>query len=350
MREKCQNVGDCMKVYITTAILTIVLLLASIGLRQQVWQNAPLPKDEEQQGLNKQIVINFSHVVAEDTPKGQATIKFAKILEEKSNGRIHVVIYPNGMLYNDDNELKALQNGDVQMIAPTFSKMTDTIPAWQVLDLPYLFHTDKDVEKVLNGKVGEQLLNQSNHANVKGLAFWNNGFKQMIAERKPLVQIEDFKNLKIRAMPSQVLQSQFKLLGASSVKTSFDELYSEIENHGIDAQENTLSNIYSKGFYKVQKHITLTNHGLLGYAVLMNEDFWNSLPQDLQEDVEESMDEATKWNFQIAKEMNEQDLEKLKKDPNIDISTLSVAEQRKWEKQFRSLYSEYNKTNRLRLS
>ena len=332
-----------MKVYITTAILTIVLLLGLIGFKQQVWQNSSLPKDEEQHGLNNQIVINFSHVVAEDTPKGQAAIKFAKVLEEKSNGRIHVVIYPNGMLYNDDNELKALQNGDVQMIAPTFSKMTNTIPSWQVLDLPYLFHSDEEVEKVLKGDIGEQLLNQSNHAGVKGLAFWNNGFKQMISEDKPLVRLEDFKDLKVRAMPSQVLQSQFKLLGASAVRTSFDELYSEIENHEIDAQENTLSNIYSKGFYKVQKHITITNHGLLGYAVLINEDFWNSLPQDLQEDVEQAMDEATKWNFKIAKEMNEQDLEKLKRDPNIDISTLSVTEQKKWMKQFRPIYSEYNK-------
>lgn len=332
-----------MKVYITTAILTIVLLLGAICYRQQVWPNAMLPVDEEQQGLNKQIVINFSHVVAEDTPKGQAAIKFAEILEQKSNGRIHVVIYPNGMLYNDNNELKALQNNDVQMIAPTFSKMTKTIPTWEILDLPYLFHTDEEVKDVLNGRIGEQLLNQLNRVNIKGLAFWNNGFKQMSSEKKPLLKWEDFKNLKVRTMPSHVLQSQFELLGASSINTSFDELYTEVEKHKIDAQENTLSNIYSKGFYKVQNHITLTNHGLLGYAVLMNEDFWNSLPQDLQDDVVEAMQEATEWNFQIAKKLNQQDLEKLKKDPNIDLNTLSVAEQKNWEKKFKPLYSSYEK-------
>lgn len=330
-----------MKVYITTAVLTILLLLAAIGYKQQLWQSATLPMDEEQQGLNKQIVINFSHVVAEDTPKGQAAIKFADLLEQKSNGRIHVIIYPNGMLYNDNNELKALQNNDVQMIAPTFSKLTKTIPTWEVLNLPYLFHTDEEVEKVLNGRVGEQLLNQLNHVNIKGLAFWNNGFKQMISEKKPLLKWEDFKNLKIRAMPSRVLQSQFDLMGANSVHTSFDELYKEIEKHEINAQENTLSNIYSKGFYQVQNHITLTNHGLLGYAVLMNEDFWNSLPQDLQDDVVEAMQEATEWNFQMAKKLNQQDLENLKKNPNIDLNTLSVTEQNKWEEKFKPLYSAY---------
>ncbi|MGG0658499.1 DctP family TRAP transporter solute-binding subunit [Rummeliibacillus pycnus] len=330
-----------MKVYITTAIFTIVLLLGAIGYKHQFWQNGSLPIDQEQHGLNEQIVINFSHVVAEDTPKGQAAIKFAELLEQKTNGRIHVIIYPNGMLYNDNNELKALQNGDVQMIAPSISKMTKAIPTWQVLDLPYLFHTDEEVEKVLNGRIGEQLLNQLNHADIKGLAFWNNGFKQMISEKNRLVRTEDFKNLKVRAMPSSVLQAQFELLDATPVTTSFDELYSEIENHGIDAQENTISNIYSKGFYKVQNHITLSNHGLLGYAVLMNEDFWNSLPQDLQEDVEEAMAEATKWNFQIAKEMNQVDLEKLKKEPNVDLTSLSVAEQKNWEKKFKPLYTSY---------
>ncbi|WP_397538631.1 DctP family TRAP transporter solute-binding subunit [Rummeliibacillus pycnus] len=330
-----------MKVYITTAILTIVLLLGAIGYKQQFWQTASLPVDHEQQGLNQQIVINFSHVVAEDTPKGRTAIKFAELLEQKTNGRIHVIIYPNGMLYNDDNELKALQDGDVQMIAPSFSKMTKVIPSWQVLDLPYLFHTDEDVKKILNGRVGEQLLNQLSHANIKGLAFWNNGFKQMISEKKPLVKLEDFQNLKVRAMPSSVLQSQFELLGASSTNTSFDELYSEIENHEIDAQENTISNIYSKGFYKVQNHITLSNHGLLGYSVLMNEDFWNSLPPDLQEDVTEAMNEATEWNFQMAKKMNKVDLEKLEKEPNIDINYLSVAEQKRWEQKLQPLYTSY---------
>lgn len=331
-----------MKLYITTAILTVVLLISAICYKQGVWQKESLPIDKEQQGLNKQVIINFSHVVAEDTPKGQAAIKFAELLEQKSHGRIHVIIYPNGMLYNDDTELKALQNGDVQMIAPSFSKMTKEIPSWQVLDLPYLFHTDQDVEKVLNGRTGEQLLNQLHYANIKGLAFWNNGFKQMIAERKPIIQVEDFKNLRVRAMPSNVLQAQFELLGAHSVSTSFDELYSEVENHEIDAQENTLSNIYSKGFYKVQRHITLSNHGLLGYAVMMNEDFWNSLPRDLQDDIEEAMKETTKWNFQMAKEMNKEDLEKLKKDSHIDISTLPVTEQKKWEEKFKPLYDTYN--------
>ena len=143
-----------MRVYITTALCTLVVLIGLIGYQQKFWQDASLPFDDEQEGLNDQIVLHFSHVVAEDTPKGQAASKFAELLEQKSNGRIRVVIYPNGLLYSDDEEFDALQNGDIQMIAPTVSKLTDLFPAFQVLDLPFLFETDEEVERILTGPLG----------------------------------------------------------------------------------------------------------------------------------------------------------------------------------------------------
>ncbi|MBK3495263.1 DctP family TRAP transporter solute-binding subunit [Viridibacillus sp. YIM B01967] len=332
-----------MRLYITTACITLVVLIGIIGYQQQFWLDSSLPIDEEQGGLNDQIVINFSHVVAEDTPKGQTAIKFAELLEGKTDGRIRVVIYPNGMLYNDNNELDALEHGDVEMIAPTFSKMTKTLPTWQVLDLPYLFHTEDDVERVLTGPFGEQLLNQLSRFNIKGLAFWNNGFKQMLTDGDPLLKVEDFQGLKIRAMPSKVLQQQFTLLHANPVATSFDEVYTGLENKELDAQENTISNIYSKGFYNLQKSLTITNHGVLGYAVMMNEDFYNSLPSDLQEDVLEAIDEATAWNFEHSKQMNDDNLKGLEQLPDVQIETLTKAEQQRWQKLFKPIYNYYRK-------
>lgn len=160
-----------MRLYITTAFITLIVLIGIIGYQQQFGLDSSLPIDEEQGGLNDQIVINFSHIVAENTPKGQTAIKFAELLEQKTDGRIRVVIYPNGLLYNDNNELEALENGEVEMIAPSFSKMTKTLPTWSVLDLPYLFHTEDDVKRVLTGPFGEQLLNQLGRYNIKGLAF-----------------------------------------------------------------------------------------------------------------------------------------------------------------------------------
>ncbi|MFJ7972374.1 DctP family TRAP transporter solute-binding subunit [Psychrobacillus sp. NPDC096389] len=330
-----------MRLYFKTALCTLVVIISYIGYQQKFWQDGSLPLDEEQSGLNEQIVIHFSHVVAEDTPKGQAAVKFAELLEEKTDGRIRVVIYPNGMLFNDDSEFDALKNNDVQMIAPTFSKVTKLLPTWQVLDLPFLFENEEDIERILTGPYGEQLLNQLNSFDVRGLGFWHNGFKQMLSTGKPLQKTEDFVGLKIRAMPSNVLQMQFKLLHATPLATSFDEIYEELEKKEIDAQENTISNIYSKGFYKLQKNLTITNHGILGYAVMINEDFFNSLPTNLQNDLIEVMDEVAEWNFEHSKQMNEDNLSRLRDFSGIHIETLSSADKEKWQKVFEPIYTYY---------
>ncbi|MGE7624030.1 DctP family TRAP transporter solute-binding subunit [Viridibacillus sp. NPDC096237] len=332
-----------MRLYITTAIITLIVLIGIIGYQQKSGLDSTLPIDEEQGGLNDQIVINFSHIVAEDTPKGQTAIKFAELLEQKTDGRIRVVIYPNGLLYNDNNELDALERGDVEMIAPSFSKMTTMLPTWQVLDLPYLFHTEDEVEQVLTGPFGEQLLNQLGRFNIKGLAFWNNGFKQILSSGEPILTAEDFEGLKVRAMPSKVLQQQFKLFHATPFATSFDELYTELEKKELNAQENTISNIYSKGFYKLQKNLTITNHGVLGYAIMMNEDFYNSLPSDLQEEVVQAINEATAWNFEHSKQMNDKDLESLQQISDVQINTLSNDEKQRWQKLFKPIYDNYRK-------
>lgn len=330
-----------MRFYITTALCTLVVLIGWIGYQQKFWQDATLPVDEEQDGLNDQIVLHFSHVVAEDTPKGQAAIKFAELVEQKTNGQIRVVIYPNGMLYNDGEEFDALKNGDVQMIAPTVSKVTKFVPAFQVLDLPFLFQTDEEVERILTGPYGELLLDQLSSLNMKGLAFWNNGFKQLLSKDELSFKAEDFEDLKVRAMPSKVLQMQYTLLGATPITVSFDEIYSELESKMIDAQENTISNFYSKGFYKLHKNLTITNHGILSYAVILNEDFYLSLPAELQKAIIESMNEATTWNFDHSQQINDANLKSLQSLADVQIKMLSSEEKERLQALFEPVYTYY---------
>ena len=155
-----------LRFYVITAIITIIVLIATITYRLDIWNQKDLPYDDEQNGLDDHIIINFSHVVAENTPKGLAAIKFAELVKEKSNGDMIVQIYPNGIMYNDDNELKALKEGDIQMIAPTISKMTDALPSWQVLDLPFIFENDEQVYQALHGDLSEKLLQELNSINV----------------------------------------------------------------------------------------------------------------------------------------------------------------------------------------
>ncbi|WP_042352814.1 DctP family TRAP transporter solute-binding subunit [Bacillus massiliigorillae] len=319
----------------------VILILLYIGYQHNFGMDSDLPTDEEQAGLNDQIVINFSHVVAENTPKGLAANKFAKLVEQKTNGKVKVEVYPNSMLYSDDNEIQALQNGDIQMIAPSFSNLTKSIPEWQVLDLPYIFRDYEDIQQVFTGETSKELLDMLNDMNIKGMAFWSNGFKQMTSNQRPLIHVEDFKGLKVRTMPSDILQQQFTMLKASPSDIGFDKVFSALEKNVIDTEENTISNIYSKGFYKAQKYMTISNHGILGYAVMMNEDFWNSLPKDIQEKIQESIEETTLWNMKQSEKMNKDDLEKIKKDSSLSIYTLPESIQKEWMKKWDPLYQHY---------
>ncbi|MEK4424591.1 DctP family TRAP transporter solute-binding subunit [Solibacillus sp. FSL K6-1523] len=331
-----------MRFYLISAIVTLIILITVISFRQDVWQTYALPYDEEQVGLNDQITINFSHVVAENTPKGLAADKFAQLVKEKSNGKINVQIYPNGILYNDENELAALKNGDIQMIAPTISKMTEALPSWQVLDLPFIFEREDQIYAALHGELSKTLLAELSSINVHGLSFWNNGFKQIASKNELIQTVEQFQYLTVRIMTSDLLSQQFNLLNAEPISTTFNDLYKKIQNNEILAQENTLSNLYSKGFYKMQPQITLSNHGLLAYSVLMNEDFWQSLDKSSQKIITQSLKEMDRWQHEQAIALNEQNLQQLQADPNVTLYTLSKQQREEWRVALQPIYQSYN--------
>ncbi|KOS68016.1 C4-dicarboxylate ABC transporter [Lysinibacillus contaminans] len=330
-----------MKKIIILSILSVLLLTIAINIQQGLLFAKPLPYDDEQKGLNTQITIRLSHVVAENTPKGLAASKFAELVEEKTNGVVKVQVYSNASLYNDENEFKALQNGEVEMIIPTFSKMTSYIPKWQVLDLPYLFNTDQKVHDVLTGPIGDLLLEELKPYQVKGLSFWHNGFKHLTSSDDPIHTFEDLQGLRVRTMPSKTLEKQFETVGATPVPISFSEVFSDLEAHAIEAQENTASNIYSKGFYKVQQHMTLTNHGILGYAVLMNENFWQTLPTKIQKQITEAMEDTTDWQFEQAILVNEKDLRKLQQMDDFEIYDMSAEELAHFKEKLAPVYDYY---------
>ncbi|VEI07063.1 C4-dicarboxylate-binding periplasmic protein precursor [Kurthia zopfii] len=326
-----------MRMYITTAIAIIAGLAIYIGFQQGLFQNDKIPYDTEQEGLSEQIMIHFSHVVAEDTPKGQAAMKFAQLVAERSHNKIRVEISPNALLYNDETELAAVKDNKVQMIAPSFSKMTKEVPAWEVLDLPYLFHTTVEVQKVFTGEMADDLLAELNNTQIKALGFWQNGFKQILSEQKQIIQVNDFHGLKVRAMPSDVLTKQFQTVQAIPINSSFDELFTDMNNKKMDAMENTISNIYSKRFYDREKYLTLSDHGILAYSVIINQSFWQSLSPADQSIIQEALAETTKWNFKNAQKMNSLDLEKLESN-DLPIYHLSNKEKERWAKAFQPVY------------
>lgn len=329
-----------MKHFMITSILTLTGLAAFILIHTGYLTKQNIVVDQEQEGLDQQIIIQFSHVVAENTPKGLAAQKFAEIVYEKTAGRVKVEVFPNGILYSDDKELQALKQGKVQMIAPSYSNMTELVPEWQVLDLPFLFQNYQHAETIFTGKIGEELLSYLDEEGMKGLAFWGNGFKQMTSSVSPLIEPEDFQNHTFRVMSSNVLKRQFQFLGAKTISTSFTDVYRTLENREVNGQENTISNIYSKGLYQFQQHLTLSNHGYLGYSVIINEDFWNSLSPPVQKLILEAIKETTKWNMEQSMNMNQTQLEEMKREANITIHPLPEASKERWIEAFRPLYHE----------
>lgn len=296
--------------------------------------------DEEQEKLSERIVIKFSHVVAENTPKGLAVDRFAQLVKTKTNGRVEVQVFPNSTLHSEKTEIPALMNGEIQMIAPAFSHLSGTIHQWALLELPYVFRDQRDVENVFQGEIGRMLFATLDQSNMKGMAFWGNGFKQITANR-PILMPSDFKGQRIRIIPSKVLDEQFRTLRAIPVGSSFNDLYSMLANGEVDGEENTISNVYTKRLYQVQTNMTVSNHNYLGYAVIMNQTFWNHLPADIQKNIEEALVEATRFNNALSVSMNENQFEKLKEMDTIDIHEQTEEERTAWRQALQPVYDKF---------
>lgn len=327
--------------FFIVSLCTLILIIIVYVWNNDVFQTDHLPYDDEQSGLDDQIVINFSHVVAENTPKGVAATRFAELVKEKTNGKVIVQVYPDGILYNDDTEFEALKENKVQMIAPTFSKVSNLLPSWELLDLPFLIENNEQLEMVLNSELKNRLLEELEEYHIKGLDFWANGFKQIAANKHPVLQTEHFKNLHIRVMNDKLLSEQMKLLGATPVVSDFDNVFTMMETEQINAQENTISNIYSKGFHTYEKYITLSNHGIMGYAILINEDFWDNLKPEYQQAILESLDEMRSWQFEQSKLINESSLNALKSLESVRIYTPTNQQIEQWKEKVRPIYKMY---------
>lgn len=317
-----------------------LLLIIAVFLRMQD-SSQNLVYDDEQNGLNDQIVIKFSHVVAENTPKGLAAQHFANIVQKKTKNQVKVEVFPNGILYSDQEEIEALRQGAIQMIAPATSKLSDLFPEWQLIDLPFAFSSYDAVNEAFTGEIGQKLLALVEQEGFKGLGFWANGFKQITSNKGPIINPEDLNGQHFRIMPSNVLEKQFQLLGVKTKKTGFNQTFQNLESGELTGQENSLSNIYTKKFYRVQQHLTISNHGFLGYGIIMNGEFWDKLPVEIQDDILEALEDTSEWIQRNSKNLNEASFENIKKDSTISVHILTNSEKKEWKKVLLPVYQEF---------
>jgi C4-dicarboxylate-binding protein DctP len=252
-----------------------------------------------------QTIIKFSHVVAVDTPKGKAAEFFAKKAAELTKGKVKVEVYANSALYKDKEEMEALQIGSVQMLAPSLAKFGPLgVKEFEAFDFPFIFDDTADLHKITQGPVGASLMAKLEPKGIKGLAYWDNGFKSFSANT-PIKAAADMKGKKFRIQSSKVLEEQVRSVGGIPQVMAFSEVYQALQTGVVDGTENPISNFYTQKMHEVQKHLSLTNHGYLGYAVIANKKFWDGLPADVRGQLEQAMKESTVYANKIAQEEND---------------------------------------------
>jgi C4-dicarboxylate-binding protein DctP len=278
------------------------------------------------------IVIKFSHVVAQETPKGMAANYFAKKVDELTKGKVKVEVYANSTLYKDKEEMEALQLGAVQMLAPSLAKFGPLgVKEFEVFDLPYIFDDYNELHKVTQGPLGQQLLSKLEPKGIRGLAYWDNGFKSF-SLNSPINTPADLKGKKMRIQSSKVLEEQMRALGSLPQVMAFSEVYQALQTGVVDGTENPISNLYTQKMFEVQKHLSLTEHGYLGYAVIVNKKFWDGLPADVRGQLETAMKDATVFANKIAKEQNDKDLASVKASGKTEVHVPTKEERMAFKK------------------
>jgi C4-dicarboxylate-binding protein DctP len=285
-------------------------------------------------------VIKFSHVVAATGhPKGEAAQAFADRVNDELDGQVCVEVYPNTQLYNDDKVLQAMLLGDVQMAAPSLSKFEQYTLQYRIFDLPFLFDNIEAVDRFQLGETGQAMLGAMEDKGLKGLGYWHNGMKQLSAN-KPLLVPEDAKGLKFRIQESDVLEAQFKALGANPQKMAFSEVYLALQQGVVDGQENTWSNILTQKFHEVQDGITHTDHGVIDYLVVTSSEFWDGLPDDVRGKLEQIFAEVTEKYNGLSNQINLEARDKIAAS-GTEIRELTPEQRQQWVDAMKPVWDEF---------
>ncbi|MDO6763581.1 TRAP transporter substrate-binding protein [Agarivorans sp. 1_MG-2023] len=286
------------------------------------------------------IELKFSHVVAENTPKGQMALKFKELVDQRLPGKVEVKVYPNSQLYGDGKELEALLLGDVELISPSLSKFKKYTKKLQVFDLPFLFQDMAAVERFQASAEGQELLSSLESKGLIGLGYLHNGMKQLSAN-EPLYTPADAKGKKFRIMSSDVLAAQFEAVDAVPLKKPFSEVFTLLQTRAIDGQENTWSNIYSKKFFEVQASITESNHGVLDYLIVTSAEFWLELPDDIRTELKAALDEAVAHGNQIAAQKADKDKANIMASKRSEVISLSPEQRMQWVEAMKPVWQQF---------
>lgn len=334
---------------VTLSTLVVALVVASVLGGCQRFGGAPeqsAPQKSaagEKSAAAPKLVVKFSHVVAEDTPKHKAALKFKELAEAKSKGNIEVQVFPNSQLYKDREEFEALQTNAVQYLAPGTAKFAVTVPEWQVIDLPFIFASEDALHKIADGPIGKDLYEKLKSQKMLGVALWDNGYRYFTNSKRPMKAPADFAGLKFRA-DGKPAEELIKSLGGTAQVMAFAEVFNALQQGVVDGQLNTFSNIYSMKFHEVTKYMTLSGTmSYLGYVVVTNAEWYSKLPDDQRKILDEAMKEATAYERKIAGDENKEAFQKIKDSGRLETYTLNETELAAWKKATEAVYPTYEK-------
>ena len=256
--------------------------------------------------------IKLGYGIQEEHPLGKGVNRFVEIVNEKTGGKFKIRTYPNGSLGSESQMISATQGGVQEIVIPSSAPVVGVVKEFAVFDLPFLFNTEKEADAVLDGPIGQQLLDKLTSKGLIGLCFWENGFRVVTNSKRPITKSEDIGGLKIRTMQSPVYIDAFNTLGANAVPMAFTEVYTALETKAIDAQENPFGIIHASKFNEVQKYLSATKHSYAPYVVIVGKRFWDRLSAEEKKVLQDACIEARGFQRQVSREENAKILEDLK--------------------------------------
>ena len=290
--------------------------------------------------LAEPITIRFSHVVSEKAPKGIGARLFKERAEQELAGKVKVEIYPDSQRYTDEQVLTALLMGDIELAAPSLAKFRSVSKKMQIFDLPFLFSDVEAVHRFQVSSEGQSLLDAMLSRGIRGLAYWDNGMRVMSAN-KALLQPADAQRLTFRTEPSNVIEAQYAILGATNLRLPFSRVFDALDRGLVDGQENSWSNIVSKRFHAVQNYFTETNHSYQGYMVVTTGRFWDALPPQIRSTLEEILAEVSVKVNKIAVEKAREGREAVRNSSTSQVIGLTPEQRAAWRETLQPVWKQF---------
>ncbi|MBU4531170.1 MAG: TRAP transporter substrate-binding protein [Hoeflea sp.] len=285
----------------------------------------------------------LGYVPIPDHPVGKGSIRFAELVSEKTDGRITIETFGNGVLGNEPQMQSSLQGGFLDVMVGPTSNLVGTIPEFLIFDLPFFYADFDAVDAVTDGRVGDTLFAKLEEMGLVGLAYWDNGFRHMTNAIRPINTVEDMAGLKIRVIPNPLFISTFEALGTNPIPLPYPELYNALESNTVDAQETPVGLIYSSKFYEVQDHLALTGHVYTPYVLLASKKWFDGLAEEDQKRVMEAAQESAEYQRSLSRDDADR-LTGLLEEEGMKVTRLSEEEMTKLRDAVAPVVAEFSET------